>query len=418
MKFLSNSQFVKDASVLTVGTSVAQFLPMLIYPVLSRLYTPEQFAALAAFTSLITILQVLGSCKYETAILISETDISAANIFSLSLSLSIILALLLYSIFAIFGVSFTYDYTSGMCDLIWLVPITVVLLNIFTCYNEWCVRRKYFKKLSLNKISNSAFVSLSKYLLSFTRMQTVGLTVGDFVGRLITAITCLLRIYIHDSAIFKKVSLAGIVSEGKANIKFPIYTMPAQLFNSVAVASPVFILNYYYTEEIVGFYSMTMSVLLLPINVISYAVRDVFRKKANDIYKEYGHFDGLYKKIFILFFLLTIVASLFVAPFLPELFSFVLGDKWTESGRYSQILLPMIGLDFIAMSLSGVFIVTQRLKELFWWQLFYCTVSIITLFFPSYLQCSIDTTLMSFGTGRIIAYITLIYSSYKYSKGQ
>lgn len=145
MKFLSNSQFVKDASVLTVGTSVAQFLPMLIYPVLSRLYTPEQFAALAAFTSLITILQVLGSCKYETAILISETDTSAANIFSLSLSLSIILALLLYSLFAIFGVSFTYDYTSGMCDLIWLVPITVVFLNIFTCYNEWCVRKKYFK---------------------------------------------------------------------------------------------------------------------------------------------------------------------------------------------------------------------------------------------------------------------------------
>lgn len=409
--------FIKDASILTIGTTIAQFLPMVLYPVLGRLYSPEQFAALAAFTSIITVLQVIGSGKYETAILIADDDKEAANIWSLSIVLSVALMIALYVILGTLGADFTYSFTSGLKELIWLVPIGCVLLNIFTCYNEWCVRKQYFKKLSLNKITNSATITIGKYFSFYTPLQSIGLTFGDFFGRLLTALVCLVRLFIHDRYSFSAVTFSGMKAIAIKYQKFPLFTMPAQLLNAVAAAAPVFILSYFYSEENVGYFSMTMSVLLLPINVISYAVRDVFRKKANDIYKENGHFEGLYKRVFSLFAVATVIACVIIGPFLPQIFSFVLGNKWEAAGVYSQILLPMIGFDFVAMALSGVFIVVQQLKQLFVWQCFFCVATIGSLMIGSYAGLSIESTLQLFNIARIIVYVYMIVIMYVFSKG-
>lgn len=411
------SRFIKDVSTLTIGTTIAQFLPMAIYPILGRLYTPESFAALAAFTSLISVLQVLGSGKYENAILIAKDDTKAANLFCLSNLCCAFLIILIYIVLYFFGTGFTYRYSSGLGELIWLVPLGALLLNVFTCYNEWCVRKQYYKKLAINKITNSVAIAAGKYGTFYTVFQTIGLTLGDFIGRFISAIGCVIRLCIHDKESFSQVSFKGIKGQAKEHVRFPIYTMPAQLMNSVAAASPVFILNYYYSSEVVGYFSMTMSILLLPVNVISYAVRDVFRKKVNDLYLQDGRFDALYRKILFALLALTAIACVLVAPFLPWLFGVVLGSKWFVAGQYSQILLPMIGLDFVAMSLSGVLIVTQKLRQLFLWQLYFCAATIVSLFITSLLGLSITTTLAVFGIARLTAYILLIKISYNYSKG-
>lgn len=411
------NSFIKDASILTIGTSIAQFLPMLLYPILGRLYCPEQFAALAAFTSIITILQVVGSGKYEYAILISDSDQEAANIFSLSVFLSLLLMAALYLVLIIFGGQFTYPFSSGLNELIWLTPIGFVLLNIFSCYNEWCVRKLYFKKLSLNKITNSVFVTLGKYSAYYTPLQTIGLTIGDFFGRLITAIVCLVRLFVHDRNAYYSVSVANVKAVALKYKQFPFFTMPAQLLNSMAVAAPVFLLSNYYSLENSGYYSMAMTVLILPVNVISYAVRDVFRKKANDIYRIEGRFDKLYKRVLILFCIISIISCVIIAPFLIRIFCFVLGDIWAESGKISLVLLPMIALDFIAMSLSGVYVVVQKLKSLFVWQVTFFFATIGPLIFGGLLNFSIISTLSLFSIFRGLSYLYMIITMYIFSKG-
>ena len=414
---MARSKFIKDASILTLGTSIAQFCPLVFYPVLGRIYSPEQFAALAAFTSVLSVLQVVGSGKYEQAILIANTDKEAANIFSLAMIGSIVLMICLGLILLLFGAEFTFPYSSGLGNLVWLTPIGCVMLNVFTCYNEWCVRKQYFKKLSINKITNSASVTLGKFIMYYTPVWTKGLTFGDFLGRVLTAAVCVIRLYIRDWVSFKSVTVSGMKQVAIRYKKFPIYTMPAQLLNSVAVAAPIFILGYYYPKESVGLFSMAMTVLILPVNVISYSVRDVFRKKANDQYRSQGHFDSLYRKIFVSFAIFAVLACVICAPFLPQMFSYVLGEKWYDAGVYSQLLLPMIVLDFIAMSLSGVFIVVEKLNQLFYWQCFYFITTILPLLVCGSLGFSIEQSLVAFCIGRSLAYLYMVALMYHYSKG-
>lgn len=414
---LFRSSIVKDASILTLGTTIAQFFPMLIYPFLGRMYSPGQFAALASFTSLVTIFQVVGSGKYETAILVADSDKDAANLFSLTCFLCFIFAIGFYFVLLFFGAAFTYPYTSGLDNLIWILPLGFIFYNIFCCYNEWCVRKQYFKKLSLNKITNSLSIAFGKLGAAFTSIQTIGLTFGDFLGRVFTAFVCAVRLYYIDKESFKHISFREMKKMALLYIEYPKYTMPAQLLNTVATAAPIFILNKYFDSEIVGYYSMTMSVLLLPINVISLSVRDVFRKKANDVYKNTGHFESLYKRVFVLFAVITAIVCILCFPILPSLFVLVLGNQWQTAGEYSQILLPMIAFDFIAMSLSGVFQVTQKLSSLFVWQLSFCISTILTVVIPPAMRCSIETTLTIFSIGRVCVYTYMLIVMYRYSKG-
>ena len=84
-KQLFRSEFVRNASVLSFGSLIAQLVPFLVYPLIGRLYTPTQAAILASFTSVVSIIQVASTGKYEGAILLAKDHFEAANVAVLSM---------------------------------------------------------------------------------------------------------------------------------------------------------------------------------------------------------------------------------------------------------------------------------------------------------------------------------------------
>ena len=63
MKFLK-SEFSKNVLKLISGTTVAQAIPVLISPILARLYNPQNFGDFALFTSFVSILAVMTTFRY------------------------------------------------------------------------------------------------------------------------------------------------------------------------------------------------------------------------------------------------------------------------------------------------------------------------------------------------------------------
>ena len=75
--------------------------------------------------------------------------------------------------------------------------------------------------------------------------------------------------------------------------------MPAQLLNTVGGYLPVFFLAAYFSKTELGYYSMTMMLLTLPLSVVGIAIRDVFRQRAAVEYMERGCCSDLYKRVLI-----------------------------------------------------------------------------------------------------------------------
>lgn len=78
--FYKRKGFLTDAFIVTLGTIAAQVLPLIFYPVLTRLFSPADFGILATITAITGVLTVIVTGKYETIVLIVDDKKDTANL--------------------------------------------------------------------------------------------------------------------------------------------------------------------------------------------------------------------------------------------------------------------------------------------------------------------------------------------------
>jgi hypothetical protein len=83
------SEFTKNVAALITGTTIAQAIPLLIAPVLTRIYTPEDFGLLATLTSMTMIVGSVATGRYEMALIIPKKESYADNLFIIGLIFSL-----------------------------------------------------------------------------------------------------------------------------------------------------------------------------------------------------------------------------------------------------------------------------------------------------------------------------------------
>jgi O-antigen/teichoic acid export membrane protein len=90
------SEFARNVLTLMTGTTIAQAIPIAISPILTRIYTPEDFGMFALFIAIATIFGSIANGRYELAIMLPQKDEDAINIVVLRIIiffLSVILSL-------------------------------------------------------------------------------------------------------------------------------------------------------------------------------------------------------------------------------------------------------------------------------------------------------------------------------------
>lgn len=413
------SSYIKNSLILTSGTIVAQIIPLAFYPILARIYTPSDFGVLATVISITAVISVIATGKYETAILITDTKRLAANMVWLILiiaffSLSIIEVLFYFS----------SDFISESFKVpslkywVYICPPTAFLIVIYQSYNEWCVRNKYFVNLSLNKITNTGSMTLAKALFGWTKILNGGLIIGELLGRIITAVSCIRLALKKDKEEFFSPSFRQMKWLSKRYIECPKLVLPAQLLNILGGELPVLLLLTAFSITQIGYYSMAISVLALPASIISLAVRDTFRKQANDIYKQTGNCFSIYMKTLSAMGVISIVGFSLFYLIAPQLFSFVLGKEWFSAGEYARILCPIVAISFVSETGSSMFIIAEKMKMLLLWQILYFLLTLTSILIGIYFFKDIKSTLYCFMIGRSATHLLSLFMTSRFAKGK
>ena len=412
-----NSDDVKNSLKLISGTLLAQVIPFIFYPVLGRLFLPSDFALLANFTAIISIISVLVSGQYRQIILIAGTEKNATNIFILALMLTIIGSIICTGILYLFEDRLVALLRQPkLSDVLWMIPIVVVSLNVFELYNEWCVRHKYFGNLSLNKIVNSSALSVVKVGCGFLFVQ-VGLLAGDVMGRFISACFCIVGMFRRKFKIKGIVSIARIKYVARKYKDCPFYLMPAQLMNTIGGQVPILILSSFFLSDNVGQFTMTYSIMVLPAAVVSSAVKDVFKQKANEVYVKYGNCKDIYVFTMKVISTIALLGFSFLAVITPWLFTFFLGENWSLSGIYARILCPMVAINFVSEVGAVMFVISGNIKQAMYWQFAYVLLSILSLLLGSIIFKNMIAVIICFTIVRSILYLVNFSLTYRYSKG-
>ena len=89
--------FYKNILTLLKGSVLAQLIPLIISPFITRLYSPKELGLLALFSSISIILGSVVNGRYEQALVLVKTENEANHLTILSLFISLVVSLLLFS---------------------------------------------------------------------------------------------------------------------------------------------------------------------------------------------------------------------------------------------------------------------------------------------------------------------------------
>lgn len=357
------SDFIRNVATLIFGTSIAQLLPILISPILTRAYTPEEFGVFAMFTTLGTILGTVATGRYELAIMLPKTQRKALSVALLSFILTTFVCLLSIGLFSGFRVSISCLLeNSAIAAWLFLVPVFAFFYGSYQIINYWHNRHIRFKILSVSRVLQSIVTSGIQLLAGIFHFGVGGLITGLVVGQFTSFFWLLIRGRSDWKTFSNRLHLQRVLCEGKKYISFPLIDGPTSLLNVLSAQLPNVLFAILFSPAAAGFYFLTQRVLQAPVTLISGAFLDVFKQKASEEFQVYGHAKNIYKKTFKVLLLISLVPSIIAFFILPELFSFFFGKAWHEAGIFAQILMPAIFMRFLVSPLSFIIYIAQKQK--------------------------------------------------------
>ena len=379
-RWLNKSEFIKNSMTLITGTVIAQLVPILLQPILRRLYEPSDFGTLALYSTLLSVFVSLATLKYESTVMLPRKDEDAANLVFGSLLISLTLSVLLFVLFLICKnqIVSMMSLPENMGKFLLVLPLSVFIFSSSQVFNYWLIRKKAFKSSSLNKFYRRGAEGLSQVGFGVV-FSSSGLVFGNIIGDITNFIS---SYYQAVKSGFQKGAMnkIKIIALFKRYSSFPKYNALPALLDTISLSIPVILLNKFYGEEVTGYFDLSRMLMALPLALISVSISQVLFQDISVRIRDKKSIKYVMKRITKI---LTIIAVLIVTGgifFSVPLFTFVFGDKWEFSGIMTTILIPAYGLRFLVTPLTITF---NALEKMFWcslWQIAYFLI-ICSLFF-------------------------------------
>ncbi|MEA3314866.1 MAG: oligosaccharide flippase family protein, partial [Campylobacterota bacterium] len=160
-KLKPKSEFSRNVLTLMTGTTIAQAIPIAISPILTRIYTPEDFGVFALFIAITAIFGSIANGRYELAIMLPKKDEDAINIFALGFIITSIISLALLVLVVLFNDYFTKLLNNDEIS-VWLyfVPIAVFFTGLWNILNYFNNRKKQYKDIAKATIIKSIVTAI------------------------------------------------------------------------------------------------------------------------------------------------------------------------------------------------------------------------------------------------------------------
>jgi O-antigen/teichoic acid export membrane protein len=364
-KFKPKSEFSRNVLTLLTGTTVAQAIPIAVSPILTRIYTPENFGVFALFTSITMIFGTIANARYETAIMLPRKNEDAINIFALAVIISTLISLTLLLIVILFNDAITKLFNNSEIGLwLYFVPLSVFFTGFFNAINFYNNRIKNYQDIRNSTIVKSVVQSMTQVILGFFKSGTGGLVSGQILS-LITANYKLFKNIFKDKKLISKISIIKMIAVAKRYKKFPQFEIWSALFNTTSSYLPTLLLTVFFGSSIAGFYSISNRILVTPASLIGKTTGQVYLQRSAGFKRDSRETYQITKRVFEKLFLLGILPMSLIGAYGDYIFSIVFGNNWTIAGEYARILSPWLFLVFVISPISSLVISMEKQKEFF-----------------------------------------------------
>lgn len=328
------------------GTALAQLICFAMIPIISRLFTADDFGVFGTFQSILSVLSAGITLQYIQAIVLPKNKKDAINVFFVATISVVLIAVILFAASAFFQ-----GHVLNVINLpgIWYVYLAILASFVAgmnqTC-QAWCIRVKAFKHTSLSQVIRSIVSSGIFLVAGGMHIGALGLILGTIIANIAASLN-LARVFIADLIKFRKdVRRKKVIELAREYRDFPLYAAPQNLMNALSQGLPVLILGHFYGIEVAGFYAFGTKVLQTPMGLVLNPLRQVLFQKATETYNKGGDLFKLYITATAGLISVAIVPSFVLFMWAPQIFSFIFGKVWFEAGIYSRWLTLWLFVGF------------------------------------------------------------------------
>jgi len=406
--------FILDFAKLLSSNVVSQLIAILIVPILTRIYTPEQFGFFALLMSLSSILIIFSCFGFEKALVICQNKLERnimVNFCFRVLLINFILISLVLIFFSFFKKKLFFDNQFNY--IFFLVPILVFVGGLRNIFFNIANSQGRVNAISISTINGSLINNLLAILLGF--LNIFGLIVSKIVSEIVSLV--ILGYFgnkekkIFKSFNFKEYKL--LISKFR---KYPFLSMPSNGMNEYIKQIPILFLSTLQSAASAGIYSLSDRVITKPLAIVGQAVSVPFKRKATIEFNSKGSCRHILLQTFLFLFLISILPFTLLYFFAPALFEFIFGSEWKLAGVYVQILVPMFFMQFISSPLSFVLFVANKIEFDFIIHIIMTIVLSFCFVYGLFFQKDIELALRLYSLSNVLIYGVCLCIYYKYSK--
>lgn len=331
IKNIVNLPLVKNTLKLSSSTAFMMFLPLVVTPILSRIYTPEDYGIWGVFSSLYYIVSAFILLSYENTIVKTNDDNEIPDLVGLCLVVLVFILLGLAGVFAV-GIFFNIKFFVDFPCFYYLV-LVLAFSGLYSICTNLANRQKQYNSMVLTGITNGLTQAGFRIVLGIFPIVAFGLIVGNVMAQIVST---LLLIWLLRKTLPKdllsNISVKGIKTVAIKYKKFPLFDAPARFIEFAVGNLAIIILAAFWDKETVGCFSMVMQFVLIPISIIGSAMANVYYKEISENSEIEGNYTNVTIKAAKITFSLAFLPIAFLAFGGDYLLVLFLGEKWTVAG--------------------------------------------------------------------------------------
>ncbi|GJM28472.1 MAG: polysaccharide biosynthesis protein [Cyclobacteriaceae bacterium] len=409
-----HGSFRRNILINSAGTSSAYLLGFVLSPIIARIYPPEAYGLYALFNAFAASLTLMASLDYVNALLLPRTFKDFKSLFQLALILIVTtLFLSIASIYFFKTEILAFFSAEALTGLITLVPVMVLLSAVNRTLELWNIRTKEFKqgaKAKVVGIVGAKLVTIAHGALNAG--NPLGFILGDLISKPITTVSLLSKSIKNEWRGLLNFSFKGIIAAAKEYRNYPLYNLPANTLIGLGGQLPVYLLALDFNSAVVGHFSLAVSLINAPTQLLGVAIAQVFFQRASETYhSNLNELRSFTRKFFKRLIYIAVVPFSLIVVYGDVLFAFVFGENWQLAGVFAGYLSVMAYATFISTSISSLLRVFRLEKLQFYIVLsgaFLLTIGMfISLKFETYYALVIAYSCISFLLQFTLVAITL-----------
>lgn len=330
---------VRDVAKLMTGTAVGQAIGFLAAPLLSRLYTPDDFGVVGVFLSVATVIGVVAALRLELAVVVPKADEDAQRV--MVAALLVIAGVVSATALAVLVAGEAAARALGapaLAPLLGILPFYVGSLGTFQVFNYWSTRVGKFGRLASAQVARGAVGAAGQVGLGVAHLGAAGMLTGQVAGQAVGTLTLLGRSARAGRLDLRApVSFAGVGKVLKEYADFIVYGAPQSLLNAIGQGLPAVLLTGAFGPGVAGQYLLATRLVTAPTNLVGQSLRQVLYPYLSRRIDSPNVPRITVRVSLSLAALAALPATLLVA-FGPPLFAWGLGEEWRTAGEFARFL--------------------------------------------------------------------------------